>query len=75
MTNVLLENAVHENVQIKIAALQCMIDYSKQLYTYLNEYIQGILVATGPSIKQSDMNIAVPAMEIWTVIGNETKLM
>lgn len=69
VTTVLLENAVHEKEDIRVAALQTLIDYVKILFVYFEEYGQHILLATASSIQNSNQNISIPAMEIWNAVG------
>lgn len=69
VTTVLLENAVHEKEDIRVAALQTLIDYVKILFVYFEEYGQHILLATASSVQNSNPSVSIPAMEIWNAVG------
>lgn len=60
-----------KNVKIKTA--QCLIDFCKLYYSFLEEYIQNIFDSLSPLLVNSDEEISIPAIEIFNTIAIEDR--
>ena len=68
--NLLLINCVHDNFNIKKNSLECLIEVCSFHYAILGDYIKDIVQVSVNSMKDSRPEIAIPAIEIWIVIGS-----
>ena len=68
-----MENCKHEDAQIKISTLQCLIDFSKLNISKLGEYSELMFQIISPFISESNEEIAIPAIELWITIAEEEK--
>ena len=69
----ILDNCVHADIQIKVASLQCLIDFSKPNVLKLPEIIESMLQILTNLIVDKDPEIAIPAIELFTSIADEEK--
>ncbi|CAK75693.1 unnamed protein product (macronuclear) [Paramecium tetraurelia] len=69
VTKLLVEQAVSQDAEIRLAALECLIDYTKAIFDYLEQYILGLWNCTQESIYHQDF--AIVTMEIWQSIASE----
>ena len=60
----ILDNCVHTDIQIKIASLQCLIDFSKTNILKLPDIIDSMLQLLTNVILDKDVDVAVPAIEL-----------
>lgn len=68
----LVINAIqHSNESVRQTALQRTSDYVKAIYVHFSKYSAAMLQATADSIKSSDEELCLPAIEIWTTIASE----
>lgn len=70
-TGLLLESLSHSNERIRVAALQRSCDYVKAIYEYLSAYVNALLAATSSAIASDDIELCLPAIEIWSTIATE----
>lgn len=69
----LLENCKHEDSQIKISTLQCLIDFCKLNILKLNEYSEIMLQIISPLMTEINEDIVILAIELWITIAEEEK--
>lgn len=69
----ILENCVHNDINIKIGSLQCLIDFSKQNILRLPEIIESMLQILTNTIVDNDVEVAIPAIEVFNTIADEEK--
>ena len=69
----ILDNCVHNDIQIKVTSLQCLIDFSKTNILKLPEIIDSMLQVLTNVILDNDVEVAVPAIELFTTIADEEK--
>ena len=69
----ILENCIHSDIQIKIASLRCLIDFSKPNILKLPEIIESMLQILTNLILDKDTEVAIPAIELFNTIAEEEK--
>ena len=69
----MLQAAASENRKIKINALQCLIEFVKIYYDFLDEIYAAVWEVTANLIVSSDKELAILAIEVWNTIANEDK--
>ncbi|CAD8112334.1 unnamed protein product [Paramecium primaurelia] len=70
--NLILSNAICNIQEVKHKALQCLIDFVKQLFTFLPAFINELFQTTQASFENQG-EISIAAIEIWNTICAEMK--
>lgn len=71
MTMVLEATQDKENIQIRVAAYQCIVEICSSYYEYLGTYMPHIFHLSANAIKNEEEDVAKQAIEIWNTICDE----
>jgi hypothetical protein len=73
VVKLLIDNFESNNIEIIKLSLQCLIDFVKTYYDYLENYYEVIWKVTEKYLRERRTELSVPAIEIWNVIAMEDK--
>ncbi|KAL8129418.1 hypothetical protein V2J09_018573 [Rumex salicifolius] len=69
--NVVCEIAISKEVEIRQAALECLVAIASMYYDFLEPYMEKLFLLTANAIKADEEAVALQAIEFWSSICDE----
>lgn len=61
----------HRNVEVRVLAMQCLVEVSREFYDHISNEIPKIGEYTMHAVTNDDPNVALQALEFWCSICDE----
>jgi importin subunit beta-1 len=69
--NVIFSCLSHHSVDIRVIAMQCLVEISRLYYDYLGSHIEKIIQITEHHMRNDDEKVSIQAYEFWCSVSDE----
>eukprot|EP00003_Mantamonas_plastica_P023266 TRINITY_DN4156_c0_g1_i6.p1 TRINITY_DN4156_c0_g1~~TRINITY_DN4156_c0_g1_i6.p1 ORF type:complete len:930 (+),score=348.10 TRINITY_DN4156_c0_g1_i6:188-2791(+) len=74
LMDLLFESCIHDNLELRVATMDCLVSVAAIFYDYMFAHIQDAFDVTYDAIKEDDEKVCLRAIEFWSTICDEELL-